>query len=187
MADFFHTLNGLEIFFLISAVIGGAFVLIRLVLQFIGAEISPDSGFDAHHLDSDAGFTGLSLHGLTSFFMMFGLVGLALYRQSEAGKLISLGGAILAGLISVWVIGKVFVLVTRLQSNGTLDITDTVGCTGTVYLNISKGGVGRVTVNVKNRLREYDAMADGGDEIPTGIPVRVVRVDARTLVVEKLQ
>jgi membrane protein implicated in regulation of membrane protease activity len=146
-----------------------------------------NTGFDAHHTDSDAGFTLLSLHGLSSFFMMFGLVGLALYRQSQTGKALSIAGAALAGVLSVWAIRKLFAAVTRLQSNGTLGIADAVGCTGTVYLTIPKGGAGRVMINVKSRLREYDAVEQKGDEIPTGVAVRVVRSDANLLIVEKMQ
>jgi membrane protein implicated in regulation of membrane protease activity len=193
MTHAFADFNGFEIFFLLCAVVGGFFVLVRLVLQFLGADthvdgdLDVDMNIDAHHADSDVGFKLLSVHGLTSFLMMFGLVGLALYRQSKVGFLGSLIGACLAGLASVWVIGRLFALFNRLQSSGTLPTSQAVGCTGTVYLNIPAGGTGRVTINFHNRLREFDAVArDGGGELLTGTPIKVVQVHSNVLVVEKL-
>jgi hypothetical protein len=82
MENAFSNYNSLEIFFVVCAVAGGFFVLVKLFLQVTGAGMETDAGagvdtpFDVngHHADSDAGFKFLSLHGLSSFFMMFGLV-----------------------------------------------------------------------------------------------------------------
>ncbi len=180
-------------FFLVCAIIGGFFVLVKLVLQFTGgdshADAGGDSGFhiDPDHVDSDIGFRMLSLHGLSAFFMMFGLVGLALYRQSQAGVVVSIIGAVAAGMISVWVIGKLFQSAANLQSSGTLHTADAVGSTGKVYLTIPEGGTGRVSLNFRNHLREFDATEMNGAEVPTGTPVRVVQVNANVLVVEILR
>lgn len=191
MVNAFANLNGFEIFFLLCAVVGGFFVLVKLVMQFIGADADIDTdldaGVDAQHVDSDIGFKALSMHSLTSFLMMFGLVGLALYRQSHAGMVLSILGASVAGLASVWVIGRIFASVGRLQSSGTLATASAVGSTGTVYLNIPKGGTGRVSINFRGRLREFDASSADGEMLASGTPIRVVRVDASVLVVEKIR
>jgi membrane protein implicated in regulation of membrane protease activity len=193
VVKFFADFNGLEMFFLGCAVIGGFFVLVKLVLQFVGGDsdadvgVDGDIGIEAEHVDSDIGFRALSMQGISAFFMMFGLVGLALYRQSQLGVVISIVGAVAAGLFSVWVMGKLFQMASRLQSSGTLQTADAVGCTGTVYLTIPEGGTGRVSLNFKNRLREFDAIEKNGAELPTGTPVRVVQVTANILVVESIQ
>ena len=148
----------------------------------MGSDINIDTG----HLDSDMGFRLLSMHGLSAFFMMFGLVGLALYRQSQAEVIISIIGAVAAGMVSVWAIGKLFQGAARLQSSGTLKTADAVGSTGTVYLTIPAGGTGRVSLNFQNHLREFDATGKNGTEMPSGTPVRVVKVNANVLVVEPL-
>jgi len=186
----FSDFNGLEYSFLGCAVIGGFFVLVKLILQFMGshtdANISTDIEFDAHHVDSDVGFRFLSLHGFSSFLMMFGLVGLALYRQSRSGLELSIAGAVIAGLFAVWVISKLFQWAAGLQASGNLQTADAVGSTGTVYLTIPANGTGRVNINFKNHLREFDAVESGGSEVPTGTPIRVVRVDANVVVVERI-
>ena len=190
MVKAFSDFSGLETFFLVCAIIGGFFVLVKLVMQFIGSDthtavdVHSDMSIDTSHVDSDVGFRLLSMHGLSAFFMMFGLVGLALYRQSQAGVIISIIGAVAAGMVAVWVIGKLFQGAARLQSSGTLNTADAVGSTGTVYLTIPKGGTGRVSLNFRNRLREFDASEKNGDELRTGTPVRVVQVNGNILVVE---
>jgi membrane protein implicated in regulation of membrane protease activity len=182
--------NGLETFFLVCAGIGGFFVLVRVVLQLAGGgsdtNIDDGSNIDIHHTDSDMGFRLLSLHGLTSFLMMFGLVGLAMYHQSKAGLLSSLVGALIAGLATVWVIGKLFRLAGRMQSSGTLRTDCAFGSLGTVYLKIPKGGTGLVSISFQNRLREFDAVEINGEELQTGTPVQVVQVNGKVLVVEAI-
>ncbi|MBU0485520.1 MAG: hypothetical protein KKB30_13525 [Proteobacteria bacterium] len=190
MVKLFSDFNGLEVFFLACAIIGGFFVILKLIMQFVGGDTDTDFGVDGeisidpHHVDSDLGFRFLSMHGLSAFFMMFGLVGLAFYRQSQAGVIISMIGAVVAGMASVWVIGKLFQGAVNLQSSGTLKTADAVGSTGTVYLSIPEGGTGRVSLNFQNRLREFDATEKNGKELSTGTPVRVVKVNANILEVE---
>jgi len=193
MSDMFSQYNGVEIFFLICAVIGGFFVIAKLIMQFMGMDHDVDTDLDvgghdidAHHSDSDIGFQVLSLHGITSFLMMFGLVGLALYRQSQLGTFISMAGGTAAGIFSVWIIGKLFLLATRLKSSGTIAIDSTVGTKGKVYLTIPEEGSGRVLIKVRNSLREYDAMSNEQKAISTGTPIRVVWVDGNILVVEQI-
>lgn len=185
--------NGVEIFFLICAGIGGFFVLVKLILQFSGGHVDADMDTDlqieagGHHADSDVGFKILSFHSLSSFLMMFGLVGLALYRQNRSGFVLALVGGTLAGMVSVWVIGKLFQYAARLQSSGTMETASAMGSTGTVYLTIPEKGTGRVSISFHGRLREFDAVSGDGRKIPTGTAIRVVQVNASVLVVESLQ
>ncbi len=184
--------EGVEIFFIVCATVGGAFVLIRLVMQLIGLDHhvsdtdSPDVSFDGDHPDTDAGFRVLSLHSVSSFFTMFGLVGFAMYRQSKTGLFLSMAGALLAGAASVWVIGKLFALTAKLQSSGNIQIESSVGAQGRVYLTIPAGGTGIVFVKVNDRLREYDARSNDDSELKTDTPIQVLWVEGNVLVVEKI-
>lgn len=190
MVHAFSDMNVFEIFFLICAFVGGFFVVVRLVMQFVGAvddfDMDIDTDIDAEHSDSDVGFKLLSMHSLTSFLMMFGLVGLALYRQSGVGFVPSILGATLGGFFSVWVIGRLFALFAGMQSSGTLQTAESVGSTGTVYMTIPEDGTGRVTINFKNRLREFDASTNGRVRLETGVMVKVVQVNGNILIVERV-
>jgi membrane protein implicated in regulation of membrane protease activity len=147
-----------------------------------------DTGLDAGLTDHAAlaSFKLLSMQGLTAFFMMFGLVGLALLRANLAVALTVIGGTA-AGLFTVWVISILFSQMRRLQSEGTLDINNAVGQVGSVYLTIPKGGSGQIQVTVQGSLRMFDAISQDGKPIPTGQKIRVSAVvDGKTLSVTRI-
>jgi membrane protein implicated in regulation of membrane protease activity len=199
MDKVFANFSGLEIFFLASAALGGLLFFLRIILQLIGSHhdvdsvdsvdsLDSDGDFDhgdGGHADSDASFKILTLNGLTSFFIMFGLAGLAFYRQSAAGAFFSLAGAVGVGLATVWILGKLISSAKKLQSSGTVDNVGAIGSEGTVYTTIPAHGTGSVQVVVKNRLREFDAVSHNSEEIRTGERIKVVWVNGNVLVVEK--
>jgi membrane protein implicated in regulation of membrane protease activity len=175
--------------FLLTGAIGTIVVVYRVVALFLGSDLDGDDFGDLDgdgHSDGGSGFQILSVHGLASFFMMFGLVGLALSRQSKAGMGLSILGGLLAGMAAIWVIARVFRLFLRLQSSGTIHPQAAAGCLGTVYLTIPAAGTGRVNVRIGQCLREMDAVATEGTELPTGTQVRVIRVERTLAVVEPL-
>ena len=145
-----------------------------------GADIAPD----AEHGHVDEGFRVLSLQGLSAFFMMFGLVGLALVRQSGVPSALALPFAGAAGVATVWIIAKMFTAMRSLQSSGNVNLWSAIGQEGQVYLTVQRGGEGKVQVVVQNRLGVYDARADDGAELATGRRVRVVGVSGEVLVVQ---
>lgn len=188
-------------FFLISALIGGALFIARMALFFFGGDIHADSsdahaggfhfdGSDAHSGDfgdTDVSFQFLSLQGLTAFFMMFGLVGMAIYAAGQ-GSLVSIAGGLIAGVFTVWVVSKVFIGFQSLQSDGTIRIENAIGREGSVYLTIPEGDIGKVNVTVQGRLTEFEAVSLNKKKIETGQRVKVINVIGRDrLVVEKIR
>ncbi|MEW6602769.1 MAG: NfeD family protein [Nitrospirota bacterium] len=191
MTEVLSELTNLEKFFLICAFLGGVIFLIRFLIQLAGGDADVDTDIDVGHADMvhgdvDASFKILTLQGLTAFFMMFGLVGFVLLRESKVGNAVAIGGATIAGLASVWIIGKIFSSFTSLQSSGTVENKSAVGSEGTVYLTIHAGGTGKVQVSVKGRLREFDAVSEINEDIPTGSRIKVKDINGRILVVEKI-
>ena len=100
-------LSGMEIAYWVSAIFGGTLFILRTALLLFGGgldfgagdgdvhlevdhsfDLDHDLHHDVHtdvevdHADADLSFKLLSFQGLTAFFMMFGLVGLA-FTQSE--------------------------------------------------------------------------------------------------------
>jgi membrane protein implicated in regulation of membrane protease activity len=144
-----------------------------------GAELTGD------HAETDTSFNLLSLQGLTSFFMMFGLVGLALLKAGLPVGLTVIGGMV-AGLVTVAVTGLIFTQMKRLQTDGTVNIENTIGREGNVYLGIPKNGTGQVQIIVQGSLKIFDAVSKNKTMIATGEKVQVVGVaSGNTLVVEK--
>lgn len=178
--------------FLVCAVLGGAVFLLRTILQLIGvgAGDAMDAGdvadIEEVHTDTDSGFRILSLHGISAFLMMFGLVGLALTRQSGVGGGVSIGVAAIAASARAWVIARVFSSMSKLQSTGNLQMSKAVGQEGVVYLTIGAGGIGKVQVEVHGRLGVFDAQVRGGKEIATGKRVRVLEVTTADMLIVEL-
>lgn len=187
----------LDRLFFFSALGGGVLFVIQLILLFLGGggdmdlETDVDINTDASHPGADLSFKVLSLQGITAFVMMFGLVGWAMRSDSDAGPLVSLAAASIAGGASTWVIGKIFSSFRKLQSSGTLDLRHAVGATGQVYLTVRADKPGKVNITVRGRLLTMDAVleATGSNEaesLETGTPIKVVRVISDTTVsVEK--
>lgn len=166
----------LDRIFIFAGAIGAFAVLMRMAALFAGG--------DGDDLGDGDDFRILSIHGLSTFLMMFGLVGVALTRQSGAGVGLSLLGGALAGLAAIWIMARLFRLALRFQSSGTIPSQAATGCLGTVYLHIPAGGTGRVNVRIGQRLREMDAVDAAGGELSTGTPVRVIRVQKSLAVVQ---
>lgn len=175
----------LDTLFLVCAVAGGAVFALRTLLMLLGFGDDHPLHHDGDATgDGDAGTRLLSIQGVSAFLMMFGLVGLALLRQSGVPGIAAATLALVAGFGSMWGIAQVFHLMRRLQSSGTLDLRRAIGKEGVVYLTIRPGQGGQVQVAVQGRLGVFEARADGDREISTGRNVRVVDVRAGLLVVE---
>jgi hypothetical protein len=211
--------GGLDKLFIGCAVIGGVLFVVRLILQFMGADHSlghdigggvdfhADLGGGAGHSvgapahdvsgsghdavgqsnESYLSFKILSFQGLTAFFMMFGLVGLAMMRQTEQGALLSLSAATAAGLGTVWVIGLLFRQAGTLQCCGNINLRNAIGLEGETYLTIPPDDIGKVRITIQERMRVYDAVAADKAEIKTGHRIRIVDVTPEDmLIVERI-
>ncbi|MBX7057882.1 MAG: hypothetical protein K1X75_07430 [Leptospirales bacterium] len=172
MAGIFDTftLGGL---FLACAALGGGLFLVRILLQLLGADGVHDLSPEIDAGETDASFQFLSLQGIASFLMMFGLVGLAMDRSGGLPGAVSVLAATAAGFASVWIVGRIYIAMRGLQSSGNVDIESAVGAEGTIYLTVPANGRGKIQLVVSGRLREYDAISQAGVELPTGRRVRV--------------
>ncbi len=208
MTEWFDSLTSLQTVFFIFALIGTVLFLIQLILIMIGGgDTDADTGdlntgdldtdFDGdvsadadgaaahHHPSSDAAFKLLSFQGLTAFFMMFGLVGLAMNRGSEQGTVLSIGVAIAAGFGCMWLVAKLFQLFHGLQSSGTINLDNAVGRRGRVYLTIKKDTPGQIEVEVQGHLKIYEAISAENEMLPTDTSIKVVGINGATMVVTK--
>lgn len=186
-------LTWIEIIFWASTIVGGTLFILRLGLMLFGGGLGDDtldtaldSDVSGGH-DADVSFKLLSVQGLTSFFMMFGLVGLALLRADIPVFFTVLGGMV-AGLITVAITGLVFSQMKRLQTEGTINVQNTIGTEGNVYLTIPKDGTGQVQIIAQGSLRIFDATAKNKETLATGAKVRVTGVaGGNILIVEKIK
>jgi hypothetical protein len=93
----------------------------------------------------------------------------------------------IAGLVTVAITGLIFSQMKRLQTEGTINIQNTIGKDGSVYLTVPVNGTGQVQIIVQGSLKIFDAVSSEKIKIATGDKVRVVGVaSGNTLVVEKI-
>jgi hypothetical protein len=177
--------------YLVCAVAGGTILVLRVILMVLGVDqggASTDVDVDLEVGGAEAtdgaggGFNLLSLQSIAGFFTMFGMVGMGLL-QAGTSDLLSLLGALAAGSLTAWATAMIFYQMRRLQSEGTLVISNAVGQVGTVYLSIPEQGTGVVNVSVQGTLRALDAISQNHQRIPTGRMVKVVAITAGKILV----
>ena len=181
--------GGMAFIFATSAVLGGVLFLLWLALIMIGG-ITADVfdglfGTDFDAMGADASFKALTFQGIMAFMMFFGLGGLYILEgDSDANTLAIVVGSI-TGFGSMYGTGKLFQLFVALQSDGTIDMDDSIGSVGTIYLRIPEGGVGQIQVESGNAMRTYNAKTDDGQPMATGEFAEVIDVISSTLIVKR--
>ena len=179
----------LGLIFASSALLGGILFLLWFALMMIGG-IAADLfdgifGTDFDAMGADASFKALTFQGVMAFMLFFGLGGLwILDGNSEQGSLAIVVGSI-AGFGSMYGTGKLFQLFVALQSDGTIDMDDSIGSVGTIYLRIPEGGVGQIQVESGNAMRTYNAKSEDGQPLATGDFAEVIEVISSTLIVRR--
>ena len=181
--------GGLELIFASSAVLGGGLFLLWFALMMIGG-IAADLfdgifGTDFDAMGADASFKALTFQGIMAFMMFFGLGGLyVLEGDSDQTSLAIVVGSV-TGFASMYGTGKLFQLFVSLQSDGTIDMDDSIGSVGTIYLRIPDGGVGQIQVESGNAMRTYNAKSEDGQGMATGDFAEVIDVISSTLIVRR--
>lgn len=168
------------------------FFLILLALTVFGGET--DAGMDVN-TDVDGGiadgdsipFQFLSLKNIVAFFTVFGWSGIGLINAGLASWLVILI-AFICGFLMMVLMASLFYFMSKLAESGTLKMKNAIGKLGEVYLVIpaSRGGMGKVQLNVQGSLRTLDALTDDLEKIPTSSIIQVVDViDDQILLVKK--
>jgi len=167
IVEYATSLSGLPLLYGICAVIGGCLFLILMVLMFIGIE------FDFDALADGSGH--VSLHGISGFFTLFGIVGLYLNSQGY-GALVSSAGGIGAGGMMFLAVSRIIMSMRKLESSGNITVDQAVGARGSVYAEILPGESGAVNIFIDERERRYDAVTDEPAGLKTGDAIEVKEV-----------
>lgn len=148
----------------------------------------PTGDFTADGVRTDTSLGGLhlfTLQGFIAFFAVFGWSGL-LMLKSDVAPPAGVALAIVFGILAMLAVAWVFKAMLRLQQDGSMDIRNALGKSGTVYLFIPPGRTekGKVSIMVQDRLIELQAVTDDEQGIKTGAEVTVVGISNKnTLIV----
>lgn len=137
----------------------------------------PDAGDAAPHAvghSAGAFLKLLSLQALTAFATFFGLGGMY-FAAREHGPTTATAGAVAAGALAMLGVAKAMQWMTRLDSSGTLDLRNAIGCDARVYLRVPAAGEGTGRIHVAIQGRTVELKARSRDfELPTGSQARIV-------------
>lgn len=165
-------------FFVTCAALGGAVLLIQLVLGFFGMG---DHGLEHHdgHFGKEVlseGLNLLSVRALSAGVAFFGVGGL-IGQATGFGLFLAFPLALIVGGGAAVATAMAMRAMLRLEDDGTVQIHGAVGATGTVYLAIpgERQGVGKVHLTLQNRLVELQAVTSQ-HSLPTGSRVLVIDV-----------
>jgi len=141
-----------------------------ITLLFSGAD------GDVESVDSDSPFLTMgsffTFRNIVNFLTVFSWTNI-ICTENGLEKLPTIIISVSSGLFMVFLMLITFYLITKMKEDGSTKIENSIGSIGVVYLTTGKIP-GKITVEVQNTMREYDAISD--NTIKTGELVRVVEV-----------
>ncbi len=120
-------------------------------------------------------FQLLSLRSILAFFMLFTWAG-ALYMDQGVPVSRAMIYGLLWGSGAMLIVAGMFYMMRRMTETGSPRIASCLGTRGTVYLDIPRDGMGEIRATVSGVVTHVKARAVGGQELPSGTPIRVKRV-----------
>lgn len=188
MMDFFVGMSTLQQSFWWVAIIASLIFLIQLIFTIIGTDFTDGLGADFDgDLDAVHGpFQLFSFRNLINFLMGFGWSGVAFYHNFQNQMFLVILAAIV-GCMFVIIFFIVIKQIMKLTEDNTFNIDKLVGKTAEVYLRIpeQKSGKGKVQVSLNGSNHELLAVTET-EEIPSGNLVKIVRIEEKILIVEKI-
>ncbi len=176
-------ITGVDVLFAAMAIIGTLLFTIYFLLILIG---DFTGGIFDFEMDADGVFHLFTIQGLLSFIMMFGIFGLSV-SQADQNAFVAIIAGTIAGSFSMYIVGKVFQMMSSLEQDNTVEHSQAIGARGTVYRTIKAGELGQVQVEYQGALRTESAMAkDENLVIKTGKFIKVVDAIAERLIVVPL-
>ena len=127
-----------------------------------------------------------SVQGIVTFLMVMGWVAIVSINAG-ANPLIAIIVGCALGLITMYLVARLMFASRKLTENGSVDIKNAVGESGTVYIPIPpKGkGEGKINLYLQGRYVEVSCITDEQEMISTGSTVLVTDARNGLLVVEK--
>ena len=200
MTEWWTALGDVGQIFACIAIPATVMLLIQLVLTFIGlggesdADTATDDGFDG----VDDGFEGadnnglgdglsiFTLRGFITFFSVLGWVG-TICCGADLQIWLTIIISVSAGLLAMFWVAIMMKWLFKLQYDGTENIKDALGVSGTVYLRIppSRTGKGKINAIINGKLTEKTAVTDEETVIICGEEVTVVGISGEETVIVK--
>jgi len=181
-----NSLSSIEHVYWIIAVASSIVLFIQLIIAcFAGFDFGSDIELE-HDIDTGPDFQLLTVRNVVAFFSLMGWSGLTLLDK-QVSIPITIVFSFLCGTVMMVISASFFFFISKLQSNGNIDLGQAVGKTARVYLTIPEknSGIGKVQVGLKGKLIELKAVTEG-KEIKTGMNIKINAITNSIVSVEKI-
>ena len=165
-----------------SAIISTVIMLIQTILSLIGmSDLDLEAGVDGG-LDDCSGADLFTIKNIVNFFVGFGWAGVSFRSYIESDLLLVLI-SLLVGVCFVIIFIIIFKQLMKLESNSAVGADACVGRTADVYLRIpaNRSGKGKIQLSLNGAAREFDAVTDESEPIPSGAVVTVKEIVGKSL------
>ena len=184
-----------QIFALIGIVSSVVLVIQTIMLLFGFGEDGGDAGDigDADGLEGGLGDVGdglviFSIKGIVAMLAILGWTGV-IFLGTGMNHVLAIFLSLVCGIFTLIAMAYAMRAISKLQSSGNIDVGNTIGKVGQVYIPIKPNGSsqGKVNLIVQGTYTEFAAITMSDQTLATGSYVRVVAVDeAGTLLVEPI-
>jgi hypothetical protein len=186
MEEWFYSLTLFERIYWITAILGSIFLVILLVLTFLGGDADDIGDIDGD-LDLDAGidFQFLSFKNLVGFFTIFGWTGIACLN-AELSYGLTLFISLFCGFLMMLAMASLFYFLSKLNSSGgAIKISNALDGIGEVYTTIgaNRSKIGKVQITVQGRSRELDALTDEEFDLRQGNIIKVSEITSNGILI----
>jgi hypothetical protein len=159
------------------ALIGTFVMVIQFILSLIGmGDVDMDVDVSAGDgLDAATGMDLFSIKNVIIFFVGFGWAGVSFREIIPQDGLLILA-ALVCGCFFVASFMLIFKQMIKFEGNGAVRMEEAVGKKAEVYLRIppKRNGKGKVLVSLNGVAREYDAVTNDDEMIPSGQTVDII-------------
>jgi hypothetical protein len=165
-----------------SAIISTVIMLIQTILSLIGmSDLDLEVGVDGG-LDDCSGADLFTIKNIVNFFVGFGWTGVSFRSYIESDLLLVLI-SLLVGVCFVIIFIIIFKQLMKLESNSAVGADACVGRTADVYLRIpaNRSGKGKIQLSLNGAAREFDAVTDESEPIPSGAVVTVKEIVGKSV------
>lgn len=142
---------------------------------------------DADHDIADGGLRVFTLRGLIAFFSVMGWMG-TICCELELSLPLTIVISVAAGLGAMFLIAAIMKWLLGLQDDGTENIKNALGVSGTVYMRIppARSGKGKISAVIQGKLCEKYAVTDEETIINCDEEVTVIGISGEeTLIVRR--
>ena len=159
------------------ALISTVIMVIQFILSLCGmGDVDMDVDMIAGDgLDAATGMDLFSIKNVVIFFVGFGWAGISFREIIPQDGLLILA-ALACGCFFVASFIMIFKQLMKFEGNGAVNMSEAVGKKAEVYLRIpaKRNGKGKVQVSLNGVAREYDAVTNDDEMIPSGKIVDII-------------